>query len=162
MITRAAAAAILARQHAKTGRPVASVVEARETRISPTAPAITLLVPVRVVNPLNGRQSWRTVHARGEREKYVTAAMFVQAAHRGLEFPALPIVVTLTRIGKQQMDSDAVPASLKHARDSVAKWYGVDDRDGGKIEWRYGQEYGRALEYGVRIEIAPAKERQAT
>lgn len=81
--------------------------------------------------------------------------------------PALPCVITLTRIGPRLCDSDRACASLAAVRDEVARWmHGVPERDAhGKvprapdgqqdgIAWCYAQERGRA--HGVRIEVKAA------
>jgi hypothetical protein len=159
-ISRAEFAKILHQQAAKCpGRAVASVVDAPQVLTVPGIISTSITVPIRTVNPLNNRKHWRVVHARGECEKNATTTMLIEATQRGRAFPMLPIVVTLVRIGKQMMDSDSLAASNKHIRDAIAKWYGEDDRDGGRIEWRYAQEPG-SKGYAVRIEIRTV-ERQA-
>jgi hypothetical protein len=65
--------------------------------------------------------------------------------------PALPAVITLTRIAPSQgLDDDNLQGSLKGCRDAVAAWLSVDDRDP-RIEWRYAQERGA---WAVRVEVA--------
>lgn len=110
---------------------------------------MTLTIPIHAINPLNKRQHWRAVSARGKREKQTTAIYLYRAG----KLPPLPVIVTLTRIGKRRCDSDGVAASLKHVRDAIAKAYGVDDGDA-RYDWRYEQTVGK--EYGVRVDLLPA------
>ena len=68
----------------------------------------------------------------------------------GKRCPPMPVVVTLTRIGKKLLDDDNLASAFKHARDQVAHWAGVDD--GSPLyTWRYEQRIGK--EYGIEIEI---------
>lgn len=110
-------------------------------------------LPIRLVNPLNNRRHWRTVHARGKREKDIVALRLY--ADRGLCDQVLPVRVELTRIGKKKMDSDSLTASFKHVRDGVSFWLGCDDGDESKVTWRYVQEIGK--EYAVRVRIEEVK-----
>jgi hypothetical protein len=64
-------------------------------------------------------------------------------------------VVTLTRIGPRDLDSDNLAGSAKAVRDAVARWLGVDDGPRAPVEWRYAQERPAkgAKRYAVRITI---------
>lgn len=65
--------------------------------------------------------------------------------------PALPCVVTLTRVAPSAgLDGDNLQGSLKAARDGVADWMKVDDRDP-RVTWRYEQRRGRPKQYAVEI-----------
>lgn len=110
------------------------------------AGVVVELPGLRLVNPLNQREHWRSVSARGKREKAATAA-----ALRGRKPPALPVVVTITRVSPGRLDSDGAVASAKHCRDSVATWLGCDDADP-RIAWRVVQAKGKAA---VRIAVGP-------
>ena len=101
---------------------------------------------LRLVNPLNQRAHWRAVSARGKREKAAVAASL-----RGRVPPALPVVVTITRVSPGRLDSDGCVAAAKHARDAVALWLGADDADA-RIAWRVTQAKGAAA---VRIAVGP-------
>lgn len=102
---------------------------------------------LRLVNPLNRRQGWRVVSVRGRREKAA-----VGAALRGRTPPALPALVTITRVSPGRLDSDGAVASAKHVRDAVSAWLGCDDGDP-RVTWRVAQERTRAGIYGVRLDI---------
>jgi hypothetical protein len=62
------------------------------------------------------------------------------------------LVVTITRIGQRNLDTDNLAGSQKGPRDSIARWLGIDDASP-MVEWRYAQERGPAKTYAVRIEI---------
>ncbi|WP_020472454.1 hypothetical protein [Zavarzinella formosa] len=51
----------------------------------------------------------------------------------------LPVIVTLTRLGRNPQDDDNIRGTLKAVRDVVAKWQGVDDGDRQLIRFRYRQ-----------------------
>lgn len=65
--------------------------------------------------------------------------------------PALPVVVTLVRVGPRALDDDNLAFAFKAVRDGVADALGVKDHDP-RVSWAYAQEKG---EYAVRIEVAP-------
>lgn len=64
--------------------------------------------------------------------------------------PALPCVVTLTRVAPRRMDGDNLQGACKAVRDAVADWLRVDDGSP-LITWRYAQRQGRPKEYAVEI-----------
>lgn len=61
---------------------------------------------------------------------------------------ALPVVVTLTRLGGKELDIGNHETAFKAVQDMVAEWLGVDDADKG-IRWRYQQK--PAYRMGCRI-----------
>ena len=65
--------------------------------------------------------------------------------------PALPCVVTITRVAPFQLDKDNAVSSMKGVQDAVAQWLGIDDRDP-RVDWRYAQEKGKPPR--VVIEVA--------
>ena len=117
-------------------------------RSTPVADGVVVVeVPgLRLVNPLNQRQGWRAVSARGKREK--AAVAFALRGHRA---PPLPLLVTIVRVSPGRLDDDGATASAKHVRDTVATWAGVDDGSA-RIRFVVTQEKGAA---GVRITAAP-------
>ena len=121
--------------------------DARTGALDAAAGVVVVELPgLRLVNPLNQRAHWRAVAARGGREKAAT-----WAALRGRVPPALPVVVTITRVSPGRLDSDGCVASAKHVRDAVALWLGADDADA-RIAWRVTQAKGPAA---VRIAVGP-------
>ena len=121
--------------------------DARTGPLDAAAGVVVVELPgLRLVNPLNNRQGWRAVSERGRREKGA-----VGAALRGHRPPALPVVVTITRISPGRLDSDGAVASGKHVRDAVAAWLRLDDADE-RVTWVVTQAKGAA---GVRIAVGP-------
>lgn len=115
---------------------------------------IAILDGLRVRNESNERSHHMV---RAKRAKTARALARMRLAGPVLEQRragalALPLVVTLTRIGPRMMDDDGAIASLKACRDGVADALGIDDRDP-RVQWRYGQERGKPRQYGVRITV---------
>jgi len=134
-------------KHPGRGSARPATPDARTGALDAAAGVVVVELPgLRLVNPLNQRSHWRTVSARGKREKAAVAA-----ALRGRVPPALPVVVTITRVSPGRLDSDGCVASAKHARDSVALWLGADDADP-RVAWRVVQAKGKAA---VRIAVGP-------
>ena len=104
---------------------------------------------LRCVNELNVREFWAQRQRRAKQHR--TAV--VDALTKSGWGRSLPCKVTLTRYGPRKMDEGCGNnASLKHARDGVADYLGVDDGDL-RLDWQYRQELGPG--YGVRILIGP-------
>jgi hypothetical protein len=104
------------------------------------------LVPIRTGRGLNSREYF---YARAKRVKKEREA--VRWLLNGLQKPALPCVVVLTRHSPSNgLDSDNLQGALKAIRDEVADWLGVDDKNTELV--RYGYEQKRA-EWGVLIEF---------
>jgi hypothetical protein len=107
---------------------------------------------LRTQSEMNLREHWGKRNARRERQQRVTlCALRSQIGNRP---PPCPLVAKLTRVGPRRMDSDNAVISLKHVRDAVAKWLGVDDGDEARVRFEYGQEVAKA--YAVRVEIRRA------
>lgn len=109
--------------------------------------AIVAVLPIRAHSTLNAREHWavRSRRAKSHRE----------TAHWALKSnaaPALPCVVTLTRVAPRDLDTDNLAASMKNVRDGVADWLGVDDRDA-RVTWRCEQRRGKPHEYAVEVNI---------
>ena len=108
--------------------------------------AFPVLVPVRTVSEANAHEHWRARKQRASEQHSIVAS-----ALRTVERPALPCTIRLTRIGPGRMDSDNAVGALKHVRDAIAQWLGVDDGPGGPVTWDYGtQERG---DFAVRVEV---------
>lgn len=106
---------------------------------------VVVTVALRLVNPLNSRQGWRAVSARGRREKAATLA-----ALAGTRLPPGPWDVTITRVSPGRLDDDGATASAKHVRDAVALRLGVDDGDRAAVRFVVTQAKGAA---SVRVEV---------
>lgn len=103
---------------------------------------ITVTLPLRLVSGANVREHWAVRAKRAKAHR--TACLLVPSCD-------VPCVVTLTRFGPRELDSDNLAISAKHVRDGIADRLGVNDNDP-RVVWLYAQE--RAKEYGVRVEIA--------
>ena len=106
-------------------------------------------VPIRTKNPLNNREHFYKVAARGRKEKQAVGMVLLTKP-----LPRVPVTVQLTRHGKgnRPMDSDGLAASLKHVRDSIAAVYGLDDADS-RIEFLTPKQTTAAKDYAVGIRI---------
>jgi hypothetical protein len=81
-------------------------------------------------------------------QKHRSMAKLAVLGNEGV--PALPVVVTLVRVGPRALDSDNLQFAFKAVRDGVADALGVKDHDP-RVTWEYAQEKGA---YAVRIELA--------
>lgn len=105
----------------------------------------------------NSRLHWAARAAKVKRQRAVVGLML-----RGVDRPALPCVVTITRRSPGTLDDDNAVSSAKATRDAVAQWLGVDDRDG-RVTWVVAQQRGP---WGVRVAVrgvaAPTVAAEAT
>lgn len=67
--------------------------------------------------------------------------------------PALPVVVTLRRIGPREIDDDNLAGGFKRVRDRIAEWLGCDDGDKSRVRWVYEQVAIGKREYAVQVEF---------
>lgn len=72
----------------------------------------------------NQREHWA---AKNRRKKSQQAAVILTLRPLGVPHP--PLDVFLTRIAPKRLDSDNLAGSMKHIRDAIARWLGVDDGD---------------------------------
>lgn len=116
-----------------------------------TTPAGVVLVfkGLRLVTEGNaGEQLWAKV-ARAKWQRELVAAALVALV--GRRSPALPVHVSIVRVGRRAMDvRDNLPGSCKHLVDALAAWCGVDDADP-RFDWSVVQEVGKG--YAVRVVI---------
>lgn len=111
--------------------------------------ALAVRIPMKTVSALNAREHWRARARRVKGERVTVAWNLAQYAR-----PSLPCVVTLTRVAPSNgLDSDNLLSSMKGARDQIAEWLGVDDRDP-LVVWQYAQTRGKPREYAVLMEVA--------
>lgn len=109
---------------------------------------IKVLVPIRTVSELNARTHW-SVRARRAKVHRTSTRWALMACGPG----QLPCKVTLTRIGRRDMDGDNLQGSLKAARDGVADWLRASDSDP-RITWVYAQRRAdRGGILGVEIQV---------
>lgn len=106
-------------------------------------------LPIATRSEANRRGHWaRHYHRNSQQRSAVELAM---RAHLGRP-PQPPLTVRLTRISPRKLDSDNLAGALKHVRDGVADWLGIDDGDE-RIEWTVAQERRKPREQAVRIEV---------
>ena len=91
-------------------------------------------------------------HWRGRQRRAKDQRELVDLVLRTKARPAVPAVVTITRLAPAALDSDNLQGCAKHVRDEVARWLGVDDRDA-RVVWRVA--YVPSKRYGVRIVVEP-------
>lgn len=104
-------------------------------------------IPIKLPSLANARMHWKKMAALKQKQREATAVML----HVSGPIPALPLIVTITRIGPRVLDDDNLASSCKYVRDQIATAIGVDD--GSPLyTWRYKQ---RAGHYGVEVEINP-------
>lgn len=108
-------------------------------------------IPLRLPSASNLREHWAT-RARRVKHQRGVVTMFLGGQPR----PALPVVVTLTRIAPRPLDKhDNLTGSCKAVVDAIAAWLGIDDADP-RVSWSYAQERGAVGVYGLRIRLEAA------
>ena len=110
---------------------------------------IDLLLPIKITSPANGSHGhWAADAKRRKDQRTITKWGLM-----GQPKPALPVVVTLTRIGVRDLDSDNLAGGFKSVRDEVAAWLGCGDSTRDPITWVYQQQRGEPKQYACRIKI---------
>ena len=104
--------------------------------------------PVRLMPLANLREHWAIRSDRAKRHRTMAKLL----ASTMLVRPALPCIVTITRLAPRELDSDGLVSSAKNLRDGLADWLGIDDRDP-RVEWVVKQEKAGVRTYGVRVEV---------
>ena len=104
-------------------------------------------IPLRLGRGLNDRGHFMIKARKIKKEREATAWALVN-----VEKPAIPCVVTLTRVcpGGRGLDSDNLQGAFKAVRDQVAQWLGVDDALADQVRYEYAQARGP---WGVRVEF---------
>jgi len=107
-------------------------------------------IPLRLYSLPNVRWHWSKKARTARHARAMTRLVLAGKAK-----PKPPLVVTLTRVGKRDLDDDNLVGAFKHVRDGVADWLGVDDGSE-LVEYECKQERGN---YGIRIEITRRRTR---
>ena len=110
-------------------------------------PVVKIILPLKLPSLANARLHWRALDKIKRSQKDAVTAWM---RHR--QFPPLPVVVTITRIGKRRLDGDNLQAAAKYVRDQIAAIYETDDGSD-LFVWRYEQRLGET--YAVEIDIEP-------
>jgi len=112
-----------------------------------------LAIPVTTVSEANSREHWRTRHRRSKIQREATELTLRSCR----QLPTLPVTVTLTRVAQRQLDEgDNLSSAFKAIRDQIAKHYGVDDKPGGPITWKYDQQKKQTGQPSVWLNIEKA------
>jgi len=105
---------------------------------------VRIHVPIRLPSLPNTRQCWQATASLKKKQRRAT-----RLALYGEDIPPLPLVITITRVGRRKLDDDNLASACKYIRDEIATIVGIDD--GSPLyTWRYEQRVG---EYGVDVEI---------
>lgn len=110
---------------------------------------LNLTIPMQLPSANNLREHWRVRHRRVKAQRQTVAWFLTASTPR----PALPVVVTLTRVGVRDLDGDNLQGAFKAVRDQVATWLGLDDADP-RIRWEYDQRRGKVCAVEIRVESA--------
>lgn len=113
---------------------------------------VRVIVPIRLRSEANERLHWAE-KARRTKEQREVVGWSLKSARRPM---AGLLRVRITRLYPslgRPMDDDNLAGAAKHARDAVAEWLGVDDRDP-RVMWSVDQRRGDT--WGAEICITPA------
>jgi hypothetical protein len=97
----------------------------------------------------NAHEHWRKRQKRAKEQRGLTA-LFCRTS---LAKPPIPCTVRLTRVAPRALDDDNLAGALKHVRDGVADWLGVNDRRSDLVRYEYAQSRGQPREYAVMVEV---------
>lgn len=108
-----------------------------------------ITLPIKVTSPANGSHG----HWRKSAKERSNQRLVVAWGLRPLMPAALPVVVTLTRIGVRDLDTDNLAGAFKSVRDAVAAWLGCGDSPSDPVTWVYAQRRGKPKQYAVEINV---------
>lgn len=106
-------------------------------------------VKVKTVSEANSHEHWRNRQKRAKSQRH--AALWAAKAATITNEPRPHVVVRLTRVGRRKLDSDNLQGALKHVRDGVADWLGIDDGRDDLVTWEYAQQTGSDAGVGVEV-----------
>lgn len=117
-------------------------------------------IPLRTVSGANMREHYRVKAARVKAERWATKLAlcgWTPPPLANVKLDACPLLtVRMTRHANSAgLDDDNLRSALKHVRDQVAAWLGIDDRDP-RVAWAYGQARGN---FAVVVELEPGESR---
>jgi len=126
--------------------------------VDPVRRTFTIRLPIHTVSEANraDHEHWRVRQKRAKAQRSAVALWAPRTANVPRDGSALPCTVELVRIAPRKLDSeDNDRMSLKHVRDGIADWLGVNDRDP-RVTWRYNFRREQPRTYGVEIIITMA------
>ena len=106
-------------------------------------------VPQLLPGTPNFREHWAAKHRRVAKERRDVAICLCT-----VDRPSLPLVVTFVRQGPRTLDDDNAVASMKAARDEVARWLGLKNDSDPRVTWKVEQEKVPRKRAGVVIRFA--------
>lgn len=107
-------------------------------------------------SPANAQSGSSRLAQAGRKAKERKLGLLAIAGNRN-ELPALPVIVTLTRVAPRALDDDNLAFAFKAIRDGAADALGVRDNDP-RVSWRYAQarpEKGAHPAIEIRVEARP-------
>ena len=93
-------------------------------------PLLRVEVPIRTVSEANQREHWTDRNRRKKSQQEATLlALHGSSLGRMMRVAAVGegVDVHLTRYASRALDSDNLVGSMKHVRDAIAYWLGIDD-----------------------------------
>ncbi len=129
---------------------ITAVTEAQVLEVTTSVP-FALELPIHTFSEANLHvHHMERYKLSGDQRPIVAMAMRSHTRRRGFR-AQLPCVIRLTRLAPDLLDvGDNLEMSMKHVRDGVADWLGVNDRTP-SVRWEIRQEQQRKA--GVRIEV---------
>ncbi len=110
-----------------------------------------LFLDVKTISELNAREHWRVRKDRASAHRSAAKKGCSNAERDFGRAVKLPVSVKLCRVGQRKLDGDNLQGALKHVRDGIADWLGVDDGDESKVSWEYSQRIGKPC--GIEVEV---------
>jgi hypothetical protein len=112
-----------------------------------------ILLPIKTRIAANGTIGhWRMRALQSKRELDATTTCLRALGQRP---DADTWIVVMTRCSTGVADDDNVTAALKHVRDAIAQWLGVDDGDTTRV--RFVARAAKAKASGVIVEVLPMR-----
>lgn len=103
-----------------------------------------LALPLKTVNRTNAREHWGETAKRTKRERNTVALLLKPKLS---ELGSTRLVVSMTRVGPNELDDDGLRAALKGVRDGIAAALRIDDASP-LVRWDYSQRKG---EHGIDV-----------
>lgn len=110
---------------------------------------IDIILPIKISSPANGSHGHWAADAKRRKDQRT----IVKWSLLPLRKPPLPVVVTLTRIGPRDLDTDNLAAGFKSVRDEIAVWLGCGDSTRDPVTWVYEQRRGERNQYATQITV---------
>jgi hypothetical protein len=108
-----------------------------------------LTLPLKTISEANAsqREHWASKHKRHATQRQLVKVCLLDAWGPRQGPWSAPVTLALTRISPRILDGDNLQAALKHVRDEVAAWFGLDDAHP-LLTWEYAQRQSRGQPRG--------------